>query len=253
MSYAARSELTEDYQAIIEIRNTVPFETTAWSLETFDPEAPIGQLLYVMLQSGNGVLSNSGKTLTVTIPVCPLDDFKLIVGSFKKIFNLTEGRIAVGAKVVAAKDLLWNKTFPGGQSQGIATSGTTGPALVFFNSTRIPTSIGGNHSAKLYKGDQLRCFAFGTTFEKVDGTLSNGTGAVWPYSGVLFYRFGWIGTPPVEPEDLTMIVEAGTRPSGKTKFRFEVTLSGTETIGPISEIFDVKPGQTFTLDDGYLR
>lgn len=253
MGYAFRSNRTSDNQAVITIRRDTVISTAAWSLATFDPEIPYTDpLLFSMTQSGVGVLSDSGKTLTITIPVCPMNDFRLTVGSLKKIFNLTDGKITPGAEVTVSSGLTWQKIFNGGQIQAQGLSGTTGPAIIFFNSTE-PDSIGGNHRAKLYKGDKLRCFAFGTTFETIRGERDLGYAQPWFYTGILFYHFGWVGTPPEEPETLKMVLESGSRGGGTSTYDFDVVLSGTEAVGPLSDIFDVQAGDNFTLNDGFLR
>lgn len=254
MGYVFRSNLTNDNQAIITIRSDLQIETAEWSLETFDAEIPrTDPLLFSMKQSGTGVLSEDSKTLTITIPVCPMNDFRLTVGSLKKIFNMTDGKVTVGAAITVSNGLIWQKIFQGGQYQNNTSSnGTTGPAIIFFNSTE-PDTIGGNHRAKLYNGDKLRCFAFGTTFDIVRADHGAGYAQLWPFTGILFYHFGWVGTPPEEPETLKMIIESGTRGSGNSPKSFDVILSGTEAIGPKSDIFDVRVGDNFTLNEGFLR
>jgi hypothetical protein len=250
MAYSARSYLSEKLEGVIRLQNSEPFETAEWSVQTFDPEVPTGELLYATVRSGTGILSNGGKTLDIVLPICPLDDFILIVGSFRKTFNITEGKLSVGSQVVAANGVNWSMLW-GGQYIGYS-AGTTGPALVYFDSTKAPSGIGGNQTAKLFQGDKLKGLAFGTTFSNVGGTTDQ-NGKRWPYSGILFYKFGWLGTPPETVQDYTMVLSYGPRGSGKSESIFEVTLSATEAVGPISETFDVLPGQTFTLSDGYLR
>jgi hypothetical protein len=255
MGYSVKARLSASFEATIEIRSSTVFATSAWSLESFDPENPLSvPLLYSFAQSGNGVLSNGGKTLTISLDVCPLDDFRITAGSFRKIFNLTEGKLAVGSKVVAANNLRWSKTYNSSQF-GTPQAGTIEMGLVFFNSKKIPTTTGGGYSARLYQGDKLRCFVFGNAFEQVyrNDPSDPRDGQFWLYSGVLFNKFGWIGRPPVDVQDYALVLEVGSRGSGDSELIFDVQLSAAAAVGPLSSVYDVHSGDTFVLDDGYLQ
>ena len=249
MAIVARYYLTETNIGVITLDSNIPFETASWSVQTSDPDNPINDtfFLYANLQSGVGALSSDGLTLTITIPDCPVENFQLTVGSFQKIFNLTDGRAEIGSVIVAANNVKWATDYGLNFGSGVASM-----ALAYFSSTKLPGLMGQNHSARLYQGKKLRCIVFGTTFNSVDGTPDD-QGRRWYYSGILFYKFGWIGEAPIEPETFTLLMEAGSRGSGESNMKFEVTLSSTEAIGPTSAIYNVHQDQTFHLDDGWLQ
>jgi hypothetical protein len=246
MAYAVQYYRPGLSGGVVTIESDAPFETAEWAVETFDDDDPRGvPLPFAGRQSGTGVLSNGGLTITITIPACPVDDFRLTVGSFRKILNLTEGDENLESQIVAASDVSWSSNF--GLLQGSASYGIP-MALVWFNSKKTPSTIGQNHTAKLYQGNVLRCHVFGTAFVS---TYSTNDGW-WPYSGILFYKFGWVGAAPETPENFTMLLDAGSRGSGAGRQQLEVTVSGTEAVGPTSEVYSPLSGYTFVLDDGYL-
>jgi hypothetical protein len=249
MAYSVRYYLTDTGAGIITIERDEPFETTEWSVESFDSDSPPrGPLLFTQYQSGNGVLSDDGQSLTITIPLAPVEYFTLTVGSFRKILNLTDGRVEVTSIVVPANDVKWS-TDANNLPNGFG-SGASSMALAFFNSAKTPATVGQNHSARLYQGNKLRCFVFGTTFNYVWYTDPNSF--LWPYGGILFYKFVWVDGMPELPETFTMLLDAGTRSGGEGKQQYQVTLSSTKAEGPTSQIFNVQAGSTFVLDDGWL-
>lgn len=247
MAYAVQFYRPGQNQGMVTIESSEPFETAEWTVESFDDDNPREvPLLFSMHQTGTGVLSNDGLSLTITIPVCPVDDFRLTVGNFRKILNLTEGSVKLDSAVVAVNNIVWSNNFSFIQT---SYSGGASMALAWMNSKKNPSTIGQNHTAKLYQGNKLRCHVFGTTFVSLYETDS---GLWWPYSGILFYKFGWVDAIPEEPEDFILLLEAGSRGSGASKQQYAVRLSGTEAVGPTSEVYTTRPGDTYVLDDGYI-
>lgn len=234
-----------DGSAVVTFVNTEPFSTTAWEVKMIDVNLPsVVTLMYGMIQSGNGVLSGNNRVLTIAIPFCPFNDFTVAVGSFKKVFNLSEGENG------------WLSQFSIAPSFGVRKSdragvGLTGlrpmtKGLILFSNETAPPTRGSNHVASLYKGKRLVGYAIGVGFHNA---LTEFTPRErWPYSGVVFTKFVWVSGIPETVETVEIRLSLEVRGGGTKSISKIIQIDSNGPITPASPIFTILPNHTFIID-----
>lgn len=251
MGVVARFWVNNDNSAGIRLYNTELWETTDWSsgVVNFDlPPAPFNPSpMFTMAQSGVGALSDSGKTLEIRIPVCPIGSFLLTIGTFQKTFTIDSTLPKLSSVVIAVneKSILTN--------DGIlnAYSYPKSDFLMWMSNSFENQPKGGITRGRLLDADRnVVAIALGSYYHNIRGTVS---GTFWPFGGIIFTRFIWNIEPPLVETEYTLSFVPQLRTGTQGKVESQVFLSSTQLFGPKSTVFNAdEKGMTMQLEGGFI-
>lgn len=244
MSLFASAWLTSAGGASINFWNTDGWTSNAWALNLTPPDMPVNRtLIYGQNLSGVGTLHEDDRLLRINLPIAPVGPFTITVAGLSKNFEMLDasmkGSVILSGVPSARLQTLWRNL----EYENLTYVGQSGFAA-FSPDDR--TIRGGTHKAFIHKNGVRVGFAMGTAFTSVVRT-GGVFGRVWPYGGIFFYRFHWLGAVPTALEEYKMEITMQYRGSGSVTVDKFVTIGPDTFIGDTNVGYDVLPEDTFTM------
>lgn len=246
MSVTAISYLHENGSSgTIELQSSQPWGVTSMT----------GSIRYIDEYTDNeNLLYNFDQTIAITI----VDDFNAVavIGTvppgefsfrvpsiaFDKNFNLREGLFTYAIETVANNNV--NTVI-----RGYALN-NTGPGIVLFMPNTFVTQLSETEQrGVLMQGEEIKAYVIGKMFTGVwKTTLPR---RPWPYNGIVYKGFIWVGQPPTDFQTYDFIADVKTRGKKVGAVRSSITMKSGEFIQTSSPVFDIQPDHRFTISGGY--